>query len=218
MNEQITLLRTLILKELDPAYFKLDPEQVSFWLNEIPLIKIRLFNAMQEEVLGQFDNNLVERHIKQIQYDCIYLLNCLSKYKLRRELPAVLYQMAGDCLDQIMIHVDERYAGFFNFQKAVPAKYVKEEVHPRIRVLFSVDALAYFFKLLNKAGALDAGPTSQLMVAIAKNFVTPGIGDGFISPNSVTTKYKQVVQTTARSVRPVLSKMLKLLDDEFEMV
>lgn len=88
----------------------------------------------------------------------------------------------------------------------------------RIRVVFSVDVLAYFFKLLHKSGALDSGPLTQLMEAISKNFVTKGLGQNFISPYSLTTKYKQVVQGTARTVRALLAKMLKQLDDEFEVI
>lgn len=85
----------------------------------------------------------------------------------------------------------------------------------RIRVLFSVDVLAYFFKLLNNVGALDAEPVTQLMVSISKNFVTAGVGDRYISPVSITTKYKQVIQSTARNTRALLLKMLKQLDQEF---
>jgi len=69
--------------------------------------------------------------------------------------------------------------------------------------------------LLNKAGGLDAGPVTQLILAISNNFITPGIGDGYISPNSLTTKYKQVVQSTAVRVRVLLVRMLKLLNEEF---
>ena len=88
----------------------------------------------------------------------------------------------------------------------------------RIRVVFSVDVLAYFFKLLHKTGALDSGPLTQLMEAISKNFVTKGMGQNFISAYSLTTKYKQVVQGTARTVRVLLAKMLKQLDDEFDVI
>jgi hypothetical protein len=66
------------------------------------------------------------------------------------------------------------------------------------------DALTYFYKLLNKAGGLDAGPVTQLILAISNNFITPGIGDGYISPNSLTMKYKQVVQSTAMRVSGIV--------------
>ncbi|HWW42848.1 hypothetical protein [Pedobacter sp.] len=112
-------------------------------------------------------------------------------------------------------HIDNRYAGFFNWAKESAVALPKRESNPRIRVLFSVDALAYFFKLLNKGGGLDAGPVTQLILAVSKNFVTPGIGDGYISPNSLTTKYKQVVQSTAMRVRVLLVRILKLVDEEF---
>jgi len=215
MNTQIQLLRTLVMKDLDPSYFNLNEQAVSFWVNEIPLIGERIFKAMQDEMLGEMDNSLVERHLKQVQYDCVYLLNVLSKYELRPELPSTLYELAGDCLDRVMTEIEDRYAGFFNLQKVTWAKPDAANAHPRIRVLFSVDALAYFFKLLNKAGGLDGSPVAHLIIAVSKNFITPGIGDGYISPNSLTTKYKQVVQSTAQNVRTLLVRMLKHLDQEF---
>lgn len=203
------------MKDLDPSYFNLNEQEVSFWVNEIPLIGERIFKAMQDEMLGEMDNSLVERHLKQVQYDCGYLLNALSKYQPRPELPSTLYELAGDCLDRVMTEIEDRYAGFFNLQKVTWAKQVPVEPHPRIRVLFSVDALAYFFKLLNKAGGLDTGPVKQLLVTVSKNFVTPGIGEGYISPHSLDNKYSLVVQTTALNVRVLLVKMLKHLDQEF---
>ncbi len=215
MNAQLTLLRTLIMKELDPQYFNLDERQINYWIDEIPQIREQIFNAMQNEMLGDIENSLVERHLKQVQYDCLYLASAVCKYVQNDCSPAALYQAAGDCIDQILTHIDNRYAGFFNLQKLAPAKQVPSEVHPRIRVLFSVDSLAYFFKLLNKAGALDAGPAKQLFIAISKNFITPGIGEGYISPHSLDNKYSLVVQTTAQNVKALLVKMLKLLDKEF---
>jgi hypothetical protein len=215
MNTQIQLLRTLVMKDLDPSYFNLNEQEVSYWVNEIPLIGERIFKVMQDEMLGEMDNSLVERHLKQVQYDCVYLLNALSKYQPRPELPAMLYELAGDCLDRVMTEIEDRYAGFFNLQKATWVKPVPVEPHPRIGVLFSVDTLAYFFKLLNKAGGLDGSPVAHLIIAVSKNFITPGIGNGYISPNSLTTKYKQVVQSTAQNVRVLLVRMLKHLDQEF---
>jgi len=215
MNAEMNILRTLVLEHLDPKYFKLDQVQVLYWITELPVIKEQIFMALQEEMLGQTPSSLVERHLKQIQYDCGYLTEALFKYQKVPVRCMELYAAAGDCLEQLLEHIDTRYAAFFNWAKETAASLPKLESNPRIRVLFSVDALAYFFKLLNKAGGLDAGPVTQLILAISKNFITPGIGDGYISPNSLTTKYKQVVRSTAMRVRVLLVRMLKLLDEEF---
>lgn len=215
MKAQLSLLRTLVIKELDPEYFNLDECQINYWIDEIPQLRDRIFNKMQDEVLGDTENSLVERHLKQVQYECMYLASTLCKYVQNDYSPAALYQAAGDCIDQILSYIDNHYTGFFNLQKATWIKQAPAEIHPRIRVLFSVDALAYFFKLLNKAGGLDAGPAKQLFIAISKNFITPGIGEGYISPHSLDNKYNLVVQTTAQNVKALLGKMLKLLDKEF---
>lgn len=216
MNAQITRLRTLVLKELDPLYYHMDAQQVEAWLREIPLMEAHILEVLQAEVLGEMDNSLVERHLKQLQYDCIYLLNALYKYGAMPEVPETLYFLTEACLKNTLSHIEDRYSGCFMLSKDSEFSQPVEDY--RIRVLLSADGLAYFFKLLHKAGALDAGPISRMIVALSKNFSTRGIGNGYLSSNSLMTKYKQVVQTTAKSTRALLLKMLKELDEEFTIV
>lgn len=85
----------------------------------------------------------------------------------------------------------------------------------KINALVSVDALAYFFKLLIMAGAVKAKPRSQLLLFVSRNFQTPGLGIKDISPLSLENKYKEVVQATANQVRALLQRMLSLLNNEF---
>ena len=85
----------------------------------------------------------------------------------------------------------------------------------KIQVAFSVDALAYFLKLLIKAGLVQGNPRSQLLLFVSKTFRTTTTEK--ISSNSLSRKYDQVVQTTARAVRLVLVRMLKILDEEFKL-
>jgi hypothetical protein len=85
----------------------------------------------------------------------------------------------------------------------------------KINALVSVDALAYFFKLLIMAGAVKAKPRSQLLHFVSRNFQTPGLGVKDISPLSLENKYKEVVQATANQVRALLQRMLSLLNNEF---
>lgn len=217
MNAQLTLLRTLVLKELDPAYFNMDKKQMAYWLAELPLLKEQVFKAMQDEMLGDLDNRLLERHLKQVQYDCVYLKDVLFKYVRQPTIAAELYSLSEKCLEEILVHIETRYAVFFNFQNEIWTCKSSPEPGTRIRVRFSVDVLAYFFKLLNKSGGLDAGPVAHLLVSLSKNFTTPGVGEGTISVNALTTRYKQVIQTTAQTTKTLLQKMLKCLDDEFHL-
>lgn len=213
MNTQLIRLRTLVLSDLDPAYFRLTEKQVADWLKEVPKIQASIFTAVQEEVLGTLDNSLVERHLNQLQYDCTYLLNALCRYDVPDERGRELYQAVELCLQAILTNLEARYVRFFKLEENA-AKAVAHEDY-RIRVLLSAEALVYFFKLLYKAGALDAGPLSRVVVAIARNFTTKGVGNGHLSAGSLMTKYKQVVQRTAIAVRVLLVKMLKILDEEF---
>jgi hypothetical protein len=85
----------------------------------------------------------------------------------------------------------------------------------KIKVSFSVDALAYFIKLLIKAKVIDQGVRSELLAFVARRFQTPGISSKGMSVLSLGVKYKQVVHTTAMHVRAVLMTMIKLIDEEF---
>jgi hypothetical protein len=85
----------------------------------------------------------------------------------------------------------------------------------KVQVAFSVDALAYFIKLMVRAGLLNGGPKTALLQFFAKGFKT--VSTDSISANSLVKKYDQVVQTTAKAVRIVLIRMLKILDDEFNL-
>lgn len=216
MNACLTRLRTLVLKDLDPVYYHMDAQQVEDWLREIPVIEADLLAELQNEVLGDKDSSLVERHLKQLHYDCVFLLNALYKYGHMPDLPQALYFLTEACLQNTLLHLEKRYSGCFLFKGESQSTQLPED--HRIRVLLSAEGLAYFFKLLQKAGALDAGPISRMVVAITKNFSTPGIGNGHLSSGSLMTKYKQVVQSTAKSVRALLVRMLRILDEEFTIV
>lgn len=87
--------------------------------------------------------------------------------------------------------------------------------HYKIRTPLSVDALAYLIKLMIGVKAIEPGVRTELMAFISRIFQTPGTGTNGISATSLETKYKQVVQSTAKNIRSVLVRMLKLLDDEF---
>lgn len=85
----------------------------------------------------------------------------------------------------------------------------------KAQVAFSVDALAYFVKLMVRAGLLNGGPKTALLQFFAKSFKT--VSTDSISAMSLSKKYDQVVQTTAKAVRVVLIRMLKILDEEFNL-
>lgn len=87
----------------------------------------------------------------------------------------------------------------------------------KIRTPLSVDALAYLIKLMVQAKVIDPGVRTELLAFVATIFQTPGTGLTGISAGSLGTKYKNVVQSTARTIRILLVRMLKLLDDEFEV-
>ena len=114
----------------------------------------------------------------------------------------------------LMIGVNFKSDGFKHYCRSLTPPPVENY---RIAVAFSVDALAYFFKLLINAGVVIAEPKSQLFSFVARYFKTPGTSQGSLSPHSFTNKYNQTVQATAKTVRAALVRMLKLLDREFDL-
>lgn len=85
----------------------------------------------------------------------------------------------------------------------------------RLPVAISVDILAYFFKLLVKVGVVNGMGKRPLIQFISRSFQTQGIGNANLSVQSIDSKYRQVLSSTAISVKSILLKMLKQLDDEF---
>ncbi|MNL68538.1 hypothetical protein D3C87_1932750 [compost metagenome] len=80
-----------------------------------------------------------------------------------------------------------------------------------------MDALAYLIRLLIAAKAIEPGVRTELLTFVAGIFQTPGTGLNGISPGSMETKYKQVVQSTAVTIRALLIRMLKTLEEEFDI-
>ncbi|MDR6783326.1 hypothetical protein ABIE26_000186 [Pedobacter africanus] len=114
----------------------------------------------------------------------------------------------------LMVRLNFKSDGFKHYCRALAPP---SSENYRITVAFSVDALAYFFKLLINAGVVVAEPKSHLFLFVARHFKTPGISGDRISEHSFTNKYNQTVQATAKTVRAALVRMLKLLDKEFDL-
>jgi len=85
----------------------------------------------------------------------------------------------------------------------------------KIRTGLSVSALAYFIKLMIKARVIEPGVRTELLAFMAGIFQTPHCASTGISANSLGVKYNNVVQTSVTTVRVLLVRMLKLLDDEY---
>jgi len=381
-----TTLRDLIVNKLDPSKAKMSEPQIKKWLKDLPEINQDLCTLMSILVFSRVPDELVNRHIRQIQRESIHLLNVLEAYQNVSDAMKILHQKVLNCLQDILFHIKSDYDDFFNLDLAIPnshyglevseievkinpmitalrnknadkdlqrliqnslnefikagsctyyrlaymkglqeslgticitaekdeinerikehlfyhnlntashVRYYKREIQKqltetfdvmeqqqllyayqkqfrswpqekisgfspknegikalllsfvgaeikylakklrdgqqgaianaekvqalnyRVPVSFSVDALAYFFKLLTKAGVINGALKTDLLIFISKSFQTPGIGNGILSVKSLDTKYRQVVQRTADAVRAVLLRMLKTLDQEF---
>lgn len=389
-TEMTTTLHNLVVKELRPSVRAMGPQKISKWIAELPEIADRLFGLMSILVFSPVSDELVNRHIRQLQQESICLMDILQGYeKVPLEMEG-LHKAVLEMLESVLDYIEVHYPGYFNLDLAVPdtlfrktiteveaqmhvmlarlkskssdkalqklvqeslvdfmtankcsyyrlayikalqtsvtelfgdtgrdegdeklrellislnlntaahmryykklitaelaqlfdlqeqeellyayqkqfrsvtpqgdtgfsprhdsikrtlLDYIRAEIKYRakirpvasadpyqangviwpmppdpykVQVAFSVDALAYFFKLLIRAGVINGGPKTQLLAFIAKSFKTNVTAS--ISANSLSRKYDQVVQTTAKAVRVVLVRMLKILDDEFKLI
>lgn len=85
----------------------------------------------------------------------------------------------------------------------------------RLPVAIPVDVLAYFFKLMVRVGVIREVKKSSLVQFICQSFQTPGVGLANLSAQSVESKYRQVTNSSALTLKSILVNMLKNLDDEF---
>lgn len=85
----------------------------------------------------------------------------------------------------------------------------------RVKVSLAADTLAYVVRLLAETEVIQHSPRSTLLQFLAKHVQTTGIGDQFLSAQSLGTKYKQVTQSTATKVKALLNRMIKQLEKDF---
>ncbi|WP_316815853.1 hypothetical protein [Pedobacter nyackensis] len=388
-TEMTTTLRNLVVNDLQPATKALTLPKINKWLKELPGIADGLFQLMSTLVFSPLSEQLVNRHIRQIQHESICLMNILQSYQKVPAKMLPLHKAVLGILEAVLEHIEAHYPAHFNLDLAVPdthfklavtaveekmsfmlnrlksksndktlqklihdslldfttaqkcsyyrlayikslqvsvtelcedmereegdeklkelliylnlntaahVKYYKknintelagifdlqeqdellyayqkqiksinpqrntgftpfqdsikttllnyiraeikyrEKIRPaasadpyqriggiwpmppdpyKIQVSFSVDALAYFFKLMIRVGLVNGTPKTQLLQFISKSFKTVAMDS--ISTTSLSRKYDQVVQTTAKAVRVVLLRMLKILDEEFKL-
>lgn len=378
-----TILHDLVVNTLNPAAEALAPAEIEQWLNDLPEINKGLFQLMGILVFSRLDGALVNRHIRQIQRESIFLIDTLQAYQEVPTCMVGLHQAVLTGLTELLLGIEQQYSDYFNLDLCMPNSCFKAEVeklsanmnrliaglkskssdkalqqlilgsltgfltaekctyyrlgyvqglqesitnlchtaereevdeclrahlvyynlnnaahlkyhktlisngiasvfdvqeqyellyayqkqfrgwqqlktagysprHQGIRdamlsylkaeikyltkvkpvsatdpesetmasnykvsVSFSVEALAYFFKLLILAGVVNGSPRSHLLRFLAKRFQTPGASKTGISERSLERKYNQVVQSTANTVRVVLLRMLKILNDQF---
>lgn len=85
----------------------------------------------------------------------------------------------------------------------------------KIKTILSVESLAYLIRLMLEAKVIEAGVKTELFACIASIFETPGTAENGMSAGSFGTKYKNVVQATANTVRAKLARMILIIDEEF---
>lgn len=124
MNNQITTLRILVSDTLNPRnYSRLNVDDIHKICAEIPSIEEGIFKAIREEIYGTSKASVVERHIRQIQSDCIALMDLLHGYADQEEELKRLHQMVFKCLQKVLNEIEQHHFIFFNPQAILPSAY-----------------------------------------------------------------------------------------------
>lgn len=146
-----------------------------------------------------------------------------GKVPLRPAAPAFHTDQPGACqaMNDVLKLEFHRIRNRHKFQLA--AQYLSQSGRSktefddafRIDTDMSVGCLAYLVRLMVDTGLVGAATKVQLLSFVAGALRTPGTAGRAISVESLTTKYKQVTQHTATTVRAALKKMLRQLDSDF---
>jgi|GEM_PF-7032004 len=213
-------------------------------LHYLVCLQTRIINYTQKVSDGDFANSLLAYLIYQnlnyvpfikyfqqyleIQHSTIYNVKEQYVFLCEREKYFVcLLENRNTAFDfgkdsakeQLLAYVNAWMVYHHRLQQ--PAQLVQQANSPafghyRVKLNIGADGLAYLLRLLIEAGVLEAEPRSKLLQFVARHFQTAGIGDQLLSANSISTKYKQVVQRTALNVRSLLKRMTKIVEANFD--
>ncbi|PTT00205.1 hypothetical protein DBR11_10575 [Pedobacter sp. HMWF019] len=138
MHIHISTLRTLVTGFLNPDRLKeITPACRSYWTEQLPVIREQLFEEMRLEVFSAVNDRVIERHIQQVQKDCIEMMNVLQGYTVHG-VEEGLYQEVFSCLEQILRHIEKHHSRFFDLNAELPNGYFRisvEDIAQKIKLL-----------------------------------------------------------------------------------
>lgn len=124
MNSQITALRILVSDTLNPCnYSKVNVDAIDGKFVELSSIEDGILAAIRQEIYGASKANVVERHIRQIQSDCITLMDLLHGYVQQDEQLKYLQEAVFKCLQNVLNEIEQHHFIFFNPQAILPSAY-----------------------------------------------------------------------------------------------
>ena len=225
-----TYERMLYMKNFQDALIRLCRDAPAADFNELFVdgLVYLLFNA------PEFENYVKQKMLERLstlyslpeKYEQLYLME--KTVKVLQERTTSCYDPQRPNLKLVLLAFIKAEIKYLGKKQSValrssPEGFVKNNMlqlqapEYRMLVTLSADSLAYFIRLMIEGGVIVASPRSELMNFLARHVQTPGIGHAYLSANSLTTKYKQVVQTTAKNVHALLTRMLKILTKDFNV-
>lgn len=205
------LLQSLNSLKTETDYFNeaLKKQLIYLGLNDLNLAKYYI-NSIEEELTGMY------RADEQYEHLCRYQ----KQFKGQAEHSGDCFDLKRSSLKMILLKYVSAELDFLERKELAGRDQVSEtrqiaESSYRVRISLSADGLAYLLRLMVEAEIIVAKPRTLLISFISKYFQTNGIGASSLSSGSLETKYKQVTQNTAKTVRMVLKRMLYQLDQQF---
>jgi|GEM_PF-1486501 len=190
---------------------------LNYYKQQIVKEATQQYNVQEQyELLCRYENSLKtqqertsQNYIPSAQSARIILLNCIKaeqKYLLKKVcgLRGVKVGLRGYGLT-----VGEEQATAMDLSNRLDTSRY------RIKTTLSVDGLAYLVRLLVEVGAINGSPRKDLLFFMSRSLETPGSNGQPLGLESLLSKYKRPVQSTANSTRVLLKKMLKILEDGF---
>lgn len=192
--------------------------------NEAALIKMLLgggfnTNNFEQYLMLKISEEVYANPRLEYQYDCLYqyerLLTVLPKK------PKGFYDLARGNSCTIVLRFVTAEIYYLNRKKELWSAeqtitpVAKDFASYRIKTFLSVDRLAYLLRLLVECEVVDGNPRSELLSFIAGHVETLNKSNSPLSEKSLKNKYKQVTQHTADTVRAMLARMIRQIDEDF---
>lgn len=126
MNDQLTIIRRVVVHTLNPDnHSELSTDKIKGLITELPDMGMRIYAAVRGTVYGFSKASVVERHVHQVQYDCISLMDILDGYPDFQAQALMLKNAVFDCLEGILKQIELNHTGLFDRQVLLPVCYFK---------------------------------------------------------------------------------------------
>jgi len=127
MDVQLSILRQLIFEKLDPeADSNLSSEEIPLMKKEIVSVGLRLFDRINAAIFSTVPENLLQRHLGQLQRECVFLKDVLYGYTEIKLGFMVIVDAITSILNKVMDYISGYNGEYFNQNNRLPESKKQE--------------------------------------------------------------------------------------------